>query len=105
MIDLYVYLNGGSNVQAKNALAEMLNVKARGEELSTTVASTTKPVATTALSEFSVAPTAFPPRTKPDDKGKPFFALAGEEGPSAHKDELRRHVYRQGGVPVRVKIR
>jgi AAA domain-containing protein len=104
MIDLYVYLNGGSNIQAKNALAAMLNVKARGDKPSTSVASTTKPVATTALSEFRVAPPAFPPRTMPDDKGKPFFALAGEEGPSAHKDELRRHVYRQGGVPVRVKI-
>jgi hypothetical protein len=29
MIDLYTFINGGSNVQAKNALAEMLNVQAR----------------------------------------------------------------------------
>ena len=30
--------------------------------------------------------------------------VAGDEGPSPQNNELRRHEYRQGGVPVRVKI-
>jgi putative DNA primase/helicase len=29
MIDLYVYLNGGSNIQAKDALADMLGLQAK----------------------------------------------------------------------------
>ena len=51
-----------------------------------------------------VAPAVFPPRTEPDDKGKPSFTIAGEDGPKPRNDEIRRHVYRQGGVPVRIKV-
>src|ERR1700728_4195071 len=36
MIDLYVYLNGGSNIHAKNALADILNVQARSGSKSKT---------------------------------------------------------------------
>jgi len=103
IIDLYMYLNGGTNIQAKNALADMLNVQARGSTPSTTVATAPKPVVTAALAESRVAPAAFPPRTPPNEKGKPVFVVAGEEGPPA-RGEKRRHVYRQGGVPVRAKI-
>ena len=30
--------------------------------------------------------------------------MAGDEGPRAYSSEKRRHVYRQGEVPVRIKI-
>ena len=46
----------------------------------------------------------FPPRTLPDKDGKPRFISAGDEGPRVREGEKRRHVYRQGAVPVRIKI-
>jgi hypothetical protein len=88
MIDLVMYLRGGSNVQAMRELADILGVQARGDKPSEVVV-TPKPVITAAPSEARVAPSAFPPRTKPDDKGKPFFVVAGDEGPPPRKDELR----------------
>jgi hypothetical protein len=102
VIDLYVYINGGTNIQAKSALAEMLNVQASATP-SVRVA-TTKASTTAALAESRVPPSVLPPRTKPDDKGKPFFVVAGDNGPSPRKDEVRRHIYRRGGVSVRIKI-
>ena len=101
MVDLHVYLNGGTNIQAKDALADMLNVRASDVSVKSTA--TVKPAVTASLAESSVAPSVFPPRTPPNDKGKPVFVVAGDEGPPA-RGEKRRHVYRQGGVPVRVKI-
>src|SRR5450631_403271 len=103
-IDLYVYLNGGSNIQAKDALADMLGV-ASGDSAGK-VPSTPPKRSTSAAApaEFREVPTAFPPRTAPDEKGNPAFVVAGDEGPSVRNNELRRHVYRQGGVPVRIKI-
>jgi hypothetical protein len=105
MIDLYVYLNGGSNIQAKNALAEILNVQARsGSKSNTERKSQSKHSDTAGFDEFRKPPGEFPPRTLPDKDGKPGFVDAGDEGPAPRGDELRRHFYRQGGVPVRIKI-
>jgi putative DNA primase/helicase len=109
MIDLYVYLKGGSNIQAKDALADMLNVKPSAGSTSLTGNIPTGPQpkrpkgAATPASAGS-APKDFPPRTPPDDKGKPTFIRAGDEGPRANGNEKRRHVYCQGGAPVRIKI-
>jgi hypothetical protein len=47
----------------------------------------------------------FPARTAPDGKGKPIFIIAGDAGPAVGRDELRRHIYRSDGVPVRIKIK
>ncbi len=58
----------------------------------------------TAPAQSRIAPTSFPPRTPPDEEGKPFFVVAGDEGPAGRDDESRRHVYRQGGVPIHIKI-
>jgi hypothetical protein len=105
MIDLYVYLNGGSNVQAMNALAEMLNVQARsGPKSNTESKLQSKHSDTASLDEFRKPPGDFPSRTPPDKDGKPGFVVAGDEGPAPRGNELRRHVYRQAGVPVRIKI-
>jgi hypothetical protein len=46
----------------------------------------------------------FPPRTQPDENGKPRFQIGGDEGPPKWSDEKRRHFYKDGGVPVHVKI-
>jgi putative DNA primase/helicase len=105
-----VYLNGGSNIQAKDALADMLNVQARAgsTELTGHIPATRPSQKATAValspSESRVAPSTFPPRTPPDDNGIPFFVAAGDKGPRARNDEKRRHIYCQGGVPVRIKI-
>jgi hypothetical protein len=47
----------------------------------------------------------FPPRTTPDADGRPKFFIGGDKGPRVTDNELRRHVYRREGVPVRVKIK
>lgn len=63
VIDLYVYLNGGSNVQAKDALAEMLNVQARSGSTSNDPATPPQrsPAATAAPSELHEPPRVFLP--------------------------------------------
>jgi hypothetical protein len=103
MVDLYMYVHGCTNIQAKNALADMLNVQA-GTGSTPTPKPKPKPIVTAAPAESREAPLAFPPRTQPDEKGKPFFVIAGDDGPTPRKDEVRRHVYRRGGVAVRIKI-
>jgi len=63
-----------------------------------------KPNVAATPNEASQQPTSFPPRTPPDAEGKPRFMSAGDEGPRVRDGEKRRHVYRRGGVPVRIKI-
>ena len=46
-----------------------------------------------------------PPRTSPNKYGKPKFCRWGDDGPPRRDDELRRHVYRREGMPVRIKIK
>jgi putative DNA primase/helicase len=46
---------------------------------------------------------AFPPRTQPDKDGRPHFQIGGDEGPPK-RSEKRRHLYKDGDVPVHVKI-
>jgi putative DNA primase/helicase len=105
MIDLYVYVSGGTNIQAKDALAAMLGVQA-GQPRAASSAPTRSKAASSvaAVSDFRKPPKAFPPRTPPGKDGKPSFVVAGDEGPKPHGSEKRRHFYRKGGVPVRVKI-
>jgi hypothetical protein len=105
MIDLYVYLKGGSNIQARNALAEMLNVQARSGSKSKSTTPPKRSAAATAVPrDLHEPPKGFPARTPSDKDGKPAFVVAGDEGPPARGKELRRHVYRQGNTPVRIKI-
>jgi hypothetical protein len=108
MIDLYVYINGGTNVQAKDALADMLGMTGAGSSQGSSKPSgaTGKARAAGAANpaDSRAPPPTFPPRTPPDKDGKPKFIAAGDDGPSIGNTELRRHVYRQGGVPVRIKI-
>ena len=56
----------------------------------------------------TLAPTqdgTLPIRTRPDADNKPKFVAWGDDGPLRSTDELRRHVYRRDGFPVRMKIK
>ena len=109
MIDLVAYLTNKTNVEAKNEVAELLNVKPSVGSRSLTG---NIPVTRPKLVEKTVAapatidavPTALPRRTPPDKDGKPKFIVAGDAGPRAYNNEKRRHAYRRGGVTVRFKI-
>ncbi len=50
-------------------------------------------------------PSSFPPWTAPGPDGKPHFWQFKAEGPSIEPNELRRHIYRAGSEPVRIKIK
>lgn len=105
MIDLYAYLKGGTNVQAKDALADFLGVQAGQQRVASPAPTKSKAASTViAVSELNEPPKAFPSRTPPDKEGKPKFIVAGDEGPKPRSSEKRRHAYRKGGVPVRFKI-
>jgi hypothetical protein len=109
MIDLLVYLDGGSKVEAARKLAGMLNIPPSQGSTSLTgnIRSTPAPTPTAtaaAPDEARIPPSSFPPRTAPDKSGKPVFIGAGEQGPRISNNERRRHVYRKGGAPIRIKI-
>jgi putative DNA primase/helicase len=108
LIDLYVYLKGVDKVEAKDAIADYLSVKpSAGSTSLTGNIPATRPrleKAAAAPIAISAAPTKFPPRTPSDQDGKPVFIVADDEGPRASSTEKRRHVYRRGGIPVRIKI-
>lgn len=108
-IDLLVYLEGKTKLEAARDLAQLLNVKPGVG--STSLTGNVRPIQPRKSSALAmlptlalVAPISFPARTKPDQDGKPRFVVAGDEGPRIRSDEKRRHVYTQGGVPIRIKI-
>jgi putative DNA primase/helicase len=102
IIDLLAYIKGNSKVEAARELGEMLNVKSDGGSSQTGNATSAK--ATMRPDQARLAPKAFPPRTTPDKDNKPLFIVAGDDGPSVLYNEKRRHIYRQGGMPIRNKI-
>lgn len=110
-IDLVAYLHQISKLEAARELAEFLRIPpdAGSDSITGNVRQPTGNVRQLLPSvvppeESRAAPEAFPPRTAPDKDGKPRFVVAGDEGPRIRDDEKRRHVYRVGGVPVRIKI-
>ncbi|MBA2397892.1 MAG: DUF927 domain-containing protein [Bradyrhizobium sp.] len=107
-IDLVAYLTGQSKLDAARELSDFLGVRPEARDSLTGNIRPAVPgkVTVGALppERAQSAPQSFPPRIKPDEDGKPRFVVAGDEGPRIRNDEKRRHVYRQGGVPVRIKI-
>ena len=108
-IDLMVYLEGKTKVEAAREIGAMLNVKPAAASTSLTgnvrEMKPQKLVSICATPEEAAAdPLTLPARTAPDKKGKPRFVVAGDEGPRVRGGEKRRHVYRQGKVPVRIKV-
>jgi uncharacterized protein (DUF927 family) len=108
LIDLVAYVRGTSKLEAARELAAMLKVSQLGTRPSSDTRKKTRGQGSASVAaspeEFGIAPTNFLPRTPPDEKDRPRFTVCGEEGPPADRDEKRRHVYRQGGVPTRLKI-
>ncbi|ACA15749.1 RecA-family ATPase-like protein [Methylobacterium sp. 4-46] len=47
----------------------------------------------------------FPDWTPPDAKSKPHFFAIGRDAIDPLRDELRRHIYRREGSPVRIKVK
>jgi putative DNA primase/helicase len=99
-IDLMGYLEGKTALDSARELALMLNVKPGSVRTPRPIARKTP----TPTPEQARLVSPLPPRTMPDENGKPFFIEAGEEGPRPRTDEKRRHVYTRGGLPVRIKI-
>jgi putative DNA primase/helicase len=97
IIDLKAYIDGKTKLEAARELGAMLNVKF-DEGGAPSAKATMRP------DQARLAPKAFPPRTTPDKDNKPLFIVAGDDGPSVLYNEKRRHVYRQGGIPIRIKI-
>jgi hypothetical protein len=47
----------------------------------------------------------FPNWTAPDAEGRPYFTAIGKVEPDPIRGEIRRHVYRRDGEPVRAKLK
>ncbi|MGY4355382.1 putative DNA primase/helicase [Bradyrhizobium sp. i1.3.1] len=107
-IDLVAYLKGKSKLDAAGDLQSLLNVKPAEGSSTLTGNMRSAPNKTDKVAaepcDARTAPPSFPPRTQPDQDGKPRFVVAGDEGPRIRDDEKRRHSYCRGGVPVRLKI-
>lgn len=106
-------LREGEILDHLKPVAEQIGL--RGRELYSTVKSGMKSASTRNRSRQNGIPSAsrnspsianrLPHRLMPDAKGHPIFFVGGEEGPRLASDEVRRHVYRRNGKPVRVKIK
>ncbi|MBR1156517.1 AAA family ATPase [Bradyrhizobium sp. JYMT SZCCT0428] len=68
------------------------------------VGSRPSPPVVSPLLDADLARSTFPSRTQPAFDGKPYFQLGGDEGPPKRRSEKRRHFYKEGDVPVHVKI-
>ena len=99
-IDLLAYLNRTSKLDTARELAERLGVT--GGIASTSPSARPKKPALPPI-DLNNTPM-LPARTPPDKDGKPHFVVAGDDGPRVRDDEKRRHVFRVGGAPVRIKI-
>jgi uncharacterized protein (DUF927 family) len=110
LIDLVAYITGKSKIESARELAVLLNVSPRQGSTSFTgnvkADAKNKKSANIAASpaEAAIAPKQFPRWTAPNAEGKPKFLCLGEDGPRRREKEKRRHVYRQGGVPMKIKI-
>jgi uncharacterized protein (DUF927 family) len=107
LIDLKAYLDGKSKLEAARELALLLNVRS---EDSTSLTGNVHDHQRKLTSNIAATPTeakeapTFPARTPPNKDGKPRFVEIGDEGPRPRENEKRRHIYKRGGVPVRIKI-
>jgi AAA domain len=107
MIDLVALLTGKSKLEGARELADLLGVRSsNGSTAHQGNASGKKTSSQRAASpqEAATVPKEFPRFTEPDADGKPRFIEVGDQGPRLQSFEKRRHVYRQGGVPVRIKV-
>lgn len=111
MIDLHGYLYGGDALSSAKEIGELLGVPlmsnvaqlhtvARGPMGSSTLR--VRELMAPDLSQRD--PETLPPRTLPDQDKKPRFVVAGDEGPPVFSDEKRRHSYKAGTTPLKIKV-
>lgn len=104
MIDLLVYLRGISTIEAAREIGELLSVPAQRSAEIHLLPTSNRTSAVLPPELVTIDPETLPSRTPPDADGKPRFFVAGDEGARVWPDEARRHAYRIGSVPVRVKV-
>lgn len=108
MIDLLGYLRGLSPVDAAREISGLLGVPLSHSRTSGKVhpfpqANKRVPTVLPPI-EVTQDPQSLPLRTRPDRDGLPRFVTDGDQGPIVRNDELRRHIYRIGNTPVKIKI-
>lgn len=108
MVSLLAYLRGIDQGDAARELADMVgysvprtNGFANGSGHLTPIR--VDPVEENRRAEISAG--AYPARAPPNAHGKPRFLVGGDDGPRVSPDELRRHMYRRHGNPVRIKVK
>jgi putative DNA primase/helicase len=104
MIDLHQYLFGGDALSAAKEVGDILGVAPLSNARGVVAAPTPRVRELMAPDQSQCDPETFPPRTPPDADGKPRFVIAGDEGPPAFSDEKRRHYYKAGVVPIKIKV-
>jgi hypothetical protein len=106
-IDLYVYLNRVSLLDAATEIGNILGVQtkhtAKIHPLPRAISVARAPEVMTPDQSLR-DPMSFPHRTAPDHQGKPRFVEAGDGGPAPFSDEERRHFYKSGSTPIKIKV-
>lgn len=105
MIDLYVYLFGGTPLAAAEEVGKLVGVTP-GSRMANihTLPRAVRSVAVMTPDATQRDPETFPKHTPADHDGKPRFVVAGDSGPAPSADEKRRHFYKVGTVPVKIKV-
>ena len=108
MMDLHQYLFGGDPLNAAKEVGDILGVAPSSNVTHLPIVSrnASAPLrCDVILPEQSCCdPESFPPRTVPDREGKPRFVVAGDDGPPTFSDEKRRHIYKAGITPIKIKV-
>lgn len=98
----HAYTNGHANPNGSNGHAAPAATSVKIEAV---------PIVVTAIEATQegvnvLSPCAnLPSRTPPNEEGKPKFFPWGDEGPPRRSNEIRRHVYKRDGSPVRIKVK
>jgi len=104
MIDLWAYIRSVPKLDATRKLGDFLGMQRGGLCSAPVPASQSAAIAALTPDEMKAAPASLPARTMPRADGKPHFTVGNSDGPHPLPGEKRRHVYRLGGVAVKVKI-
>jgi hypothetical protein len=112
LISLVAYVKGMEQSEAARELADMvgyslprMNGFANASDHSNPSLPQSKVDQAEENHGVEISSPAYPARTPPSASGKPKFFVGGDDGPHIAPDELRRHVYRRHGNPVRIKIK
>jgi hypothetical protein len=112
VISWVAYLRGSSQSDAAREISNRLRIephKTTADSGPAAKVRSVRPVVAPIHTPATAGPSSplgtLPARTPPSDNGRPTFFAGGDTGPRLSSDEIRRHIYRQDGVPVRIKIK